>query len=562
MANRRSKPKTRLKVIALGGLEEIGKNMTVLEYGNDIIIIDCGLAFPEDDMLGIDLVIPDITYLAKNVEKIRGIVLTHGHEDHIGALPYVLKQLKVPVFGTLLTLGLLENKLREHKMLDKTTLHTVVPGEKVKLGEMVVEFIHTNHSIADSVALAIQTPVGMVIHTGDFKVDYTPIDGDIIDLQRFAELGSQGVLLLMSDSTNAERKGFTMSEKNVGKVFERIFEETPRNRIMVATFSSNIHRIQQIINAAYMYGRKVAIIGRSMVNAVKTASELDYLWVPPRTLIDINEIKNYRDEQLVIITTGSQGETMSALSRIANSEHKQVSVKPDDKIIISASAIPGNEKNVIRVVNELLKKGADVVYGGIEDIHVSGHARQEELKLMLALTKPKFFMPVHGEYMHLSSHRDLAISMGMDKKNIFVNKLGDVLELSKNEAKVTGTVPTGQVMVDGLGVGDVGNIVLRDRKHLSEDGLMVVVVSMEEETGQIVAGPDIISRGFVYVRESEGLMDGAREVVVKALQECEEKNITSWNYIKNLIKDTLKNYIWQKTKRSLDSAYHHGSLKK
>ena len=550
MANRRSKPKTRLKVIALGGLEEIGKNMTVLEYGNDIIIIDCGLAFPEDDMLGIDLVIPDITYLAKNVEKIRGIVLTHGHEDHIGALPYVLKQLKVPVFGTLLTLGLLENKLREHKMLDKTTLHTVVPGEKVKLGEMVVEFIHTNHSIADSVALAIQTPVGMVIHTGDFKVDYTPIDGDIIDLQRFAELGSQGVLLLMSDSTNAERKGFTMSEKNVGKVFERIFEETPRNRIMVATFSSNIHRIQQIINAAYMYGRKVAIIGRSMVNAVKTASELDYLWVPPRTLIDINEIKNYRDEQLVIITTGSQGETMSALSRIANSEHKQVSVKPDDKIIISASAIPGNEKNVIRVVNELLKKGADVVYGGIEDIHVSGHARQEELKLMLALTKPKFFMPVHGEYMHLSSHRDLAISMGMDKKNIFVNKLGDVLELSKNEAKVTGTVPTGQVMVDGLGVGDVGNIVLRDRKHLSEDGLMVVVVSMEEETGQIVAGPDIISRGFVYVRESDGLMDGAREVVVKALQECEEKNITSWNYIKNLIKDTLKNYIWQKTKRS------------
>ena len=550
MANRRSKPKTRLKVIALGGLEEIGKNMTVLEYGNDIIIIDCGLAFPEDDMLGIDLVIPDITYLAKNVEKIRGIVLTHGHEDHIGALPYVLKQLKVPVFGTLLTLGLLENKLREHKMLDKTTLHTVVPGEKVKLGEMVVEFIHTNHSIADSVALAIQTPVGMVIHTGDFKVDYTPIDGDIIDLQRFAELGSQGVLLLMSDSTNAERKGFTMSEKNVGKVFERIFEETPRNRIMVATFSSNIHRIQQIINAAYMYGRKVAIIGRSMVNAVKTASELDYLWVPPRTLIDINEIKNYRDEQLVIITTGSQGETMSALSRIANSEHKQVSVKPDDKIIISASAIPGNEKNVIRVVNELLKKGADVVYGGIEDIHVSGHARQEELKLMLALTKPKFFMPVHGEYMHLSGHRDLAISMGMDKKNIFVNKLGDVLELSKNEAKVTGTVPTGQVMVDGLGVGDVGNIVLRDRKHLSEDGLMVVVVSMEEETGQIVAGPDIISRGFVYVRESEGLMDGAREVVMKALQECEEKNITSWNYIKNLIKDTLKNYIWQKTKRS------------
>ncbi len=550
MATRKPRPKTKLKVIALGGLEEIGKNMTVLEYGNDIIIIDCGLAFPEDDMLGVDLVIPDITYLTKNVEKIRGIVLTHGHEDHIGALPYILKQLKVPVFGTLLTLGLLENKLREHKMLEKTTLHTVVPGEKVKLGEMSVEFIHTNHSIADAVALAIQTPVGMVIHTGDFKVDYTPIDGEIIDLQRFAELGGKGVLLLMSDSTNAERKGFTMSEKNVGKVFERIFEETPKNRIMVATFSSNIHRIQQIINAAYMYGRKVAILGRSMVNAVKTASELDYLWVPPRTLIDINEIKNYRDEQLVIITTGSQGENMSALSRIANSEHKQISIKPDDKIIISASAIPGNEKNVIRVINELLKKGADVIYGGIEDIHVSGHARQEELKLMLALTKPKFFMPVHGEYMHLSCHRDLAISMGMDKKDIFVMKLGEVLELSRNDAKVTGTVPAGQVMVDGLGVGDVGNIVLRDRKHLSEDGLMVVVVSMETETGQIVAGPDIISRGFVYVRESEGLMEGAKDVVLKALQECEEKNITSWNYIKNVIKDTLKNYIWQKTKRS------------
>lgn len=550
MASRKPRPKTRLKVMALGGLEEIGKNMTVLEYGNDIIVIDCGLAFPEDDMLGIDLVIPDITYLAKNVEKIRGIVLTHGHEDHIGALPYVLKQLRVPVFGTLLTLGLLENKLREHKLLDKTILHTVVPGEKVKLGEMMVEFIHTNHSIADSVALAIHTPVGTVIHTGDFKVDYTPIDGEIIDLQRFAELGGEGVLLLMSDSTNAERKGFTMSEKNVGKVFERIFEETPRNRIMVATFSSNIHRIQQIINAAYMYGRKVAIIGRSMINAVKTASELDYLWIPPRTLIDITEIKNYRDEQLVIITTGSQGETMSALSRIANSEHKQVTVKPDDKIIISASAIPGNEKNVIRVINELLKKGADVIYGGIEDIHVSGHARQEELKLMLALTKPKFFMPVHGEYMHLSCHRDLAMSMGMDKNNIFVMKLGEVLEVSKNEAKITGTVPAGQVMVDGLGVGDVGNIVLRDRKHLSEDGLMVVVVSMDSETGEIVAGPDIISRGFVYVRESEGLMDGAREVVLKALYECEEKNITSWNFMKNLIKDTLKNYIWQKTKRS------------
>ena len=397
--SRRSSSK--LKIIPLGGLEQIGMNITAFEYEDSIVVVDCGLSFPEDDMLGIDLVIPDVTYLTKNIDKIKGIVLTHGHEDHIGALPYILKQINVPVFGTLLTLGLLENKLREHKMLDSTTRHTVVPGEKVKLGQMVVEFIHTNHSIADAVALAIHTPVGVVVHTGDFKVDYTPIDGDVIDLQRFAALGKEGVLLLMSDSTNAERRGFTMSEKNVGKVFEKIFEETPKNRIMVATFSSNIHRIQQVINAAYMYGRKVAIIGRSMVNAVKTASELDYLWIPPRTLIDINETRNYRDDQLVIITTGSQGETMSALSRIASGEHKQINVKPDDKIIISASAIPGNEKSISRVVNELLKKGANVVYGDIEDIHVSGHARQEELKLMLALTKPKFFMPVHGEFLSL-----------------------------------------------------------------------------------------------------------------------------------------------------------------
>lgn len=550
MAGRKPKPKAKLKIAALGGLEEIGKNMTMLEYGNDIMVIDCGLAFPEDDMLGIDLVIPDVTYLIKNIDKVRGIVLTHGHEDHIGALPYILKQLNVPVFGTLLTLGLLENKLREHKMLDKTVLHTVVPRERVNLGQFNVEFIHTNHSIADSVALAIHTPIGTVVHTGDFKVDYTPIDGEIIDLQRFGELGKEGVLLLMSDSTNAERKGFTMSEKNVGKVFEKIFEDTPKNRIMVATFSSNIHRIQQVVNAAYMYGRKVSIIGRSMVNAVKTASELEYLAIPPRTLIDIGEIKNYKDEQLVIITTGSQGETMSALTRIAMNEHKQVNVKPEDKIIISASAIPGNEKNVTRVINELLKKGANVIYGDMEEIHVSGHARQEELKLMLALTKPKFFMPVHGEFMHLSCHKDLALSMGLDKNNIFIMKLGEVLEVTRNEAKVNGTVPAGRVMVDGLGVGDVGNIVLRDRKHLSQDGLMVVVVTLDRESGTIVAGPDIISRGFVYVRVAEDLMDEAKKVVLEALLDCEEKNITSWNYIKGVIKDTLKNFLWQKTKRS------------
>ena len=542
--------KPKLKVMSLGGLEEIGKNMTVLEYNNDIIVIDCGLAFPEDDMLGIDLVIPDITYLLKNKEKIRGILLTHGHEDHIGALPYVLKQLNVPVFGTLLTLGLLENKLREHNLVNSVVRHTVVPGESIKLGQMKVEFIHTNHSIADSVAMAITTPVGVVVHTGDFKVDYTPIDGEIINLHRFAQLGEQGVLLLLSDSTNAERKGFTMSEKSVGAVFHNIFEETPKNRIMVATFSSNIHRIQQVINSAHAFGRKVAIIGRSMTNAVKTSSELGYLNIPPNVLIDISEIKNFPDEQLVIVTTGSQGEPMSALSRIASSEHKQVTVKPGDKIIISASSIPGNEKSVSRVVNELLKKGAHVVNDSIADIHVSGHARQEELKLMLALTKPKYFMPVHGEFIQLSSHRDLALAMGMDKKNVFLMKIGDVLEVSKNDARVNGTVPAGQVMIDGLGVGDVGNIVLRDRKHLSEDGLMVVVVTMDKESGTVIAGPDIISRGFVYVREAEALMEEARKVVNDALLKCEERHITGWSYIKGLIKDTLKNYLWQKTKRS------------
>ncbi|MDD5945482.1 MAG: ribonuclease J [Clostridia bacterium] len=542
--------KPKLKVISLGGLQEIGKNMTVFEYDNDIIIVDCGLAFPEDDMLGIDLVIPDTTYLMKNIDKIRGIVLTHGHEDHIGALPYVLKEINVPVFGTLLTLGLLENKLKEHGLNKLVTLHTVVPGEKVKLGQFQVEFIHTNHSIADAVALAITTPVGVVVHTGDFKVDYTPIDGDVMDLHRFAELGKEGVLLLLSDSTNAERKGFTMSESSVGGVFDNIFSETPKNRIMVATFSSNIHRIQQIVNSAYKYGRKVAIIGRSMVNAVRTSIELEYLNMPDNTLIDISEIKNYTDDKLVIITTGSQGETMSALSRIASNEHKQVSIRPGDKIIISASSIPGNEKNISNVINELTRKGADVVYEGIADIHVSGHARQEELKLMLSLIKPKYFMPVHGEYVHLLSHKEIALSLGIPKENIFIMNIGDVLELSKKDAKINGTVPAGQVLVDGLGVGDVGNIVLRDRKNLSENGLMVVVVTIDSASGQILAGPDIISRGFVYVRESEDLMEEAKAVINDALMKCEMKHISGWSNIKNVIKDTLKNFLWQKTKRS------------
>ena len=542
--------KPKLKVISLGGLQEIGKNMTVFEYDNDIIIVDCGLAFPEDDMLGIDLVIPDISYLVKNMDRIRGIVLTHGHEDHIGALPYVLKEINVPVFGTLLTLGLLENKLKEHGINKLVTLHTVVPGEMVKLGQFKVEFIHTNHSIADAVALAITTPVGVVVHTGDFKVDYTPIDGGVMDLHRFAELGKAGVLLLLSDSTNAERKGFTMSESSVGGVFDDIFSETPKNRIRVATFSSNIHRIQQIVNSAYKYGRKVAIIGRSMVNAVKTSIELDYLNMPDNTLIDISEIKNYTDDKLVIITTGSQGETMSALSRIASNEHKQVSIRPGDKIIISASSIPGNEKNISNVINELMRKGADVVYDGIADIHVSGHARQEELKLMLSLVKPKYFMPVHGEYVHLLSHRDLALSLGIPKENIFVMNIGEVLEISKKDAKVNGTVPSGQVLVDGLGVGDVGNIVLRDRRNLSENGLMIVVVAIDSASGCIVSGPDIISRGFVYVRESEDLMDEAKSVINDALMKCEANHISGWSNIKNTIKDTLKNFLWQKMKRS------------
>lgn len=542
--------KPKLKIIPLGGLHEIGKNMTVIEYNQDIIIIDCGLAFPEDDMLGIDMVIPDTTYLQKNIDRIRGIVLTHGHEDHIGALPYVLKEINVPVFGTLLTIGLLDNKLKEHGMLDTTVRHVVVPGETIKLGQLKVEFIHTNHSIADAVALAITTPLGVLIHTGDFKIDYTPIGGEIADLQRFAQLGKEGVLLLMSDSTNASRKGYTMSEKSVGLVFDRIFEETPENRIMIATFSSNIHRIQQIVDSAVKFNRKVAIIGRSMLNAVKTSIELEYLDVPENTLIDISEIKNYTDRELAIITTGTQGEPMSALSRIASSEHKQVAVKPDDRIIISASSIPGNEKMISKVINELLKKGADVVYDGIADVHVSGHACQEELKLMLAPTKPKYFMPVHGEFIHLSSHRELAISMGMAKENIFLMRIGDVLEISKNDAKVNGSVPSGQVLIDGLGVGDVGNIVLRDRRHLSEDGLMVVVVTMEKESGAILAGPDIISRGFVYVRESEDLMDGAKKAVEEALYNCEFKGYSGWSYIKNLIKDSLKDYVWQETKRS------------
>lgn len=549
--DRQSKNSPKLKVIPLGGLQEIGKNITAFEINDEIIIVDCGIAFPEDDMLGIDLVIPDFSYLIKNREKVKGVALTHGHEDHIGALPYFLKELNVPVYGTKLTIGLVENKLKEHNILNKVNRVCVKAGETVKIGaNFKVEFIATTHSIADSCALAITTPAGVVVHSGDFKIDYTPIQGESIDLQRFAQLGKKGVLLFMCESTNVELKGFTMSERSVGVIFDEIFAESLDQRIMVATFSSNIHRIQQVINCAVKYKRKVAIIGRSMNNVVKTACELGYLDVPKKVFIDASTIKNYSDNELVIIMTGSQGETMSALSRISQSDHKQVEIKPMDKVIISASPIPGNEKNVYRVINELLKKGAEVIYEGLKDVHVSGHARQEEIKVLHALIKPKYFMPIHGEYKHLRAHSNIAVELGMDKKDVFVLERGEVLEVSRDNAKIAGTVPSGQILVDGLGVGDVGNIVLRDRKHLSQDGLMIVVVSMDRTEGTLLSGPDIISRGFVYVRESEYLISDAKNVVRDALLACEGTQIVEWAYIKNLIKDTLRDFLWQKTKRN------------
>jgi len=539
--------RSKLKIIPLGGLGEIGKNITAFEYNENIIVVDCGLAFPEDEMLGIDLVIPDITYLKKNAEKVKGIILTHGHEDHIGALPYFLKELNVPIYGTKLTIGLVENKLKEHNLLRTVKRHCVSTGETIDLDPFKIEFIRTNHSISDAVALAIHTPVGVVIHSGDFKVDYTPIKGNAIDLQRFAVLGSKGVLALLADSTNAERKGYTMSERTVGNALEEIFAEVGNHRIMVATFASNVDRVQQIINAAYKHDRKVAVIGRSMVNVVKTASELGYLDIPENTLIDLSEIKKCNDDQIVIIMTGSQGEPMAALSRIATSDHRQLELKPGDKIILSSSPIPGNEKTVSKVINELFRKGADVIY---EDAHVSGHACQEELKLLHSLVKPKYFIPVHGEYRHLKHHAELAMMLGMPKENIHILSNGDVLELTKDSARVTGTVPSGQILVDGLGVGDVGNIVLRDRRHLSQDGLLVVVVTIDKASNTVISGPDIISRGFVYVRESEDLMDEARNVVKQSLNQCEQKQITEWSQIKSLIKDTLKDFLWQQTKRS------------
>lgn len=543
-----SRKKNKLKIIPLGGLGEIGKNITVIEYKDDIVVIDCGMSFPEDEMLGIDVVIPDITYLLKNKEKIKGILLTHGHEDHIGGLPYFLEKLNVPVYASRLTLGLLENKLREHN-LGNIILNEVKAGDQINLGSFSIEFIKVTHSIPDSVAIAIHTPVGTVVHTGDFKVDFTPINENVMDLHKFAELGKKGVLVLLADSTNVERPGYTMSEKTVGDTFNDIFLKAPE-RIIVATFASNVHRVQQIINAAEMYNKKIVISGRSMINTINVAYELGYLKIKEGTLIDINDMNKYKDNEIVILTTGSQGEPMSALSRMAFSEHKKIKLVPEDTVIVSASTIPGNEKTISKVINKIVEIGATVIYESLADVHVSGHACQEELKLIHTLLKPKYFIPVHGEYRHLQRHAQLAEELGMPRANIFIAKNGSVIEFTKNSAEMTQCVQSGNILVDGLGVGDVGNIVLRDRKHLSEDGLIVVVVTMSKQEGKVIAGPDIISRGFVYVRESEDLMEEARNVIKAALNECEKNNITDWSTLKTSIKDALRGFLYEKIKRN------------
>ena len=537
---------SKLKIIPLGGLEQIGMNITAFEYENSIVVVDCGLAFPEDDMLGIDLVIPDITYLRDNIEKVKGFVITHGHEDHIGALPYVLKEINVPIYTTKLTMGIIENKLKEHNLLRCTRRKVVRHGQSINLGQFRIEFIKTNHSIQDASALAIYSPAGIVVHTGDFKVDYTPVFGDAIDLQRFAEIGKKGVLALMSDSTNAERQGFTMSERTVGKTFDTLFAEHRNTRIIIATFASNVDRVQQIINSAYKYDRKVVVEGRSMVNIISTASELGYLNVPDKTLIEIDQLKNYPDEKTVLITTGSQGESMAALSRMAADIHKKVTIKPGDTVIFSSNPIPGNEKAVSKVINELSQKGANVIF---QDAHVSGHACQEELKLIYSLVKPRYAIPAHGEYRHLKANAKLAESLGIDKENIFILKSGNVLELDDKGAKISGQVHTGAILVDGLGVGDVGNIVLRDRQHLAEDGILIVVLTLERGSNQLLAGPDIVSRGFVYVRESESLMEEARQVLQQALEGCLSNRHADWSRIKLVIRDTMNDFIWKRTKR-------------
>ncbi|MBE6844478.1 MAG: ribonuclease J [Ruminococcus sp.] len=542
--------RTPVKIIPLGGLNEIGKNMTVIECSNDIFIIDCGLAFPDTEMPGVDIVIPDFSYIEKNRDKVRGIVLTHGHEDHIGGLAYLLKKINVPIYGTKLTLALVDGKLKEHGLSGKVNLIVTEPRRTIKMGCMAVEFIKVNHSIPDAVGMAIHTPAGVIVHTGDFKVDYSPINGEIIDLARFGELGSKGVLALMADSTNAERPGYTQSEKTVGESFEKLFAQGEGKRIIIATFSSNIHRIQQIINCSSRYGRKVAVFGRSMINVITTAIELGYLDVPKGVLIDIDMMSRYDASEIVLITTGSQGEPMSALTRMAMNDHKKVNITPMDFIIISATPIPGNEKYVTKVVNELMKSGAEVVYEAMYEVHVSGHACREELKLIQALTKPKFFIPVHGEYKHLKKHAEIARELGMPQENIIIGEIGNVIETDGTKINVVSQVPAGKVLVDGLGVGDVGSIVLRDRKHLAQDGLIIVVIGIEKASNTIVSGPDIISRGFVYVRESEELIDNAKAVLEHTLETCHAQDFREWNYLKTRMRDALSDYIYEKTKRS------------
>lgn len=541
------KQQNKVQIIPLGGLGEIGKNMTVFRYGDDIILIDAGLMFPEDDMLGIDLVIPDFTYLLENRDKVKAIFLTHGHEDHIGALPYVLKQLDVPVYGTALTLGILEGRLEENGE-SSNNLNVIKPGDKITAGAFKMDFLRVNHSIPDAIAIAITTPIGVIIHTGDFKIDHTPVDGQVTEFNKFAEYGDRGVLLMLADSTNAERRGFTPSERSVGKTFDEAFAMA-KNRIIVATFSSNVHRIQQVVDSAYKYGRKVAVMGRSMVNVVSIAIELGYLKAPEGVLIDIDDTNNYRADEIVICTTGSQGEPMSALSRMARSDHKKMSIFPGDTVIISATPIPGNEKLVSNTINHLYKLGANVVHERESGVHVSGHASQEELKLMHNLVRPKFFMPVHGEYRHLITHANVAKDLGMPKENIVIADNGSVIELTKSAIGVAGRIPSGKVLVDGLGVGDVGNIVLRDRRQLSQDGIMIVVVTLDSETCAVVAGPDIVSRGFVYVREAEDLMDEAKEKVQLALDKCQDNGVSEWAQIKNAVRDALGKFLYEKTRR-------------
>ena len=536
-----------VKIIPLGGLEQIGMNITAIEYGDSIIVIDCGLAFPEEEMLGIDLVIPDVTYLKENADKLKGFVITHGHEDHIGAIPYVLKEVSAPIYATKLTMGLIDSKLKEHNMLRSVKRKVVKYGQSINLGDFRVEFIRTNHSIADAAALAIFSPAGVLVHTGDFKVDYTPVFGEPIDLQRLGELGKKGVLALMCDSTNALRPGFTMSEKTVGATFDKIFNDNKTSRLIIATFASNVDRVQQIINSAIKYGRKVCVEGRSMVNIIEVAENLDYLKIPDGVLIDTDAMKNYAPEQIVLITTGSQGESMAALSRMAASLHRRVSIQPGDCVVFSSTPIPGNEKSVAKVINELGMKGAKVIF---QDTHVSGHACQEEIKLIYSLVKPKYAIPVHGEYRHLIAQKEVVKSLGYDNEHIFIAKSGDVIELGEEKAAITGRVSTGAILVDGLGVGDVGNIVLRDRQNLAENGIIIVVLTLEKYSGQLVAGPDIVTRGFVYVREAEELLDEARAIVTDSVQTCMDKNITDWSKIKNIIKDDLSEYLWKKMKRN------------